>query len=410
MGSEMVSETSLFVGVDRDVFAECTRKRENSAAALDKTSLRQCHSIIAKLAHPFVLSELASDSDIATDSADCAVLALYACQHAPRHLMELGRLDDVMSMLRDMIFIRRRLRGLGLLEGTSAHCRDCNRMNACMSETVGKWRRKQLWAADVKREQSTNSFYDYPKQASTIAPDMSKWKEDHFKILCSVSLVLRQKVGELTSPDAEHYIRADSKRRQLQNEVGDAMHMIGQGIGDIGVYRVEELEHYEEALQLKSEALGGDQNHESVADLLFVMGCYHQRFQHFKFAQKAYEQALRIYKAKLGYDHVSVARVLHNIGIMYHAKGDNSVALKCLKKSLSIRTAQLGKTDLFVADSHCWIGKIQREKKRLSEARECFEKAHRIKVAVLGNAHVESAEVLFNIGIVCDDLGLSTQR
>lgn len=95
---------------------------------------------------------------------------------------------------------------------------------------------------------------------------------------------------------------------------------------------------------------------------------------------------------------------------MYHAKNDNTVALKCLKKSLSIRESQLGKSDLSVADSYCWIGKIHREKKNYAKARECFETAHRIKVAALGKAHTESADVMHNIGIVCDDLGLHDQR
>lgn len=101
---------------------------------------------------------------------------------------------------------------------------------------------------------------------------------------------------------------------------------------------------------------------------------------------------------------------MHNIGIMYYAKKDNEVALKCLKKSLSIRLSQLGDTDLSVAESYGWVGKIHREKKVFSKALECFLCAHRIKVDILGKAHIESAEVLHNIGIVYDDLGLHPQR
>ena len=140
------------------------------------------------------------------------------------------------------------------------------------------------------------------------------------------------------------------------------------------------------------------------------MGCHHQRFNHFKLAQKCYEQALKIYKVTRGYEHPCVARVLHNIGIMYHAKMDNEVALKCLKKSLSIRLAKLGGTDLSVADSYGWLGKIHREKKAFSKALGCFICAHKIKVEILGKAHTDSAEVLHNIGILYDDLGLFSQR
>ena len=66
--------------------------------------------------------------------------------------------------------------------------------------------------------------------------------------------------------------------------------------------------------------------------------------------------------------------------------------------------------DLSVADSYCWIGKIHRENRDFKKAKDCFVKAHRIKVGILGKANVESAEVLHNIGIVCDDLGLHSKR
>jgi hypothetical protein len=45
-----------------------------------------------------------------------------------------------------------------------------------------------------------------------------------------------------------------------------------------------------------------------------AMGCFRQKCGDFALGQKCYEQALKIYKATLGYDHPCVARVLHNIG------------------------------------------------------------------------------------------------
>ena len=140
------------------------------------------------------------------------------------------------------------------------------------------------------------------------------------------------------------------------------------------------------------------------------MGCHHQRFNHYKFAQKCYEQSLRIYKVTVGSEHTSVAQVLHNIGIIYHASANNVTALKCFNRSLSIQLSLLRQNELSVADSYCWIGKIHREEKRFSNAHECFVAAHQIKVSLLGVDHIESAGVLHNIGIVCDDLGLSSQR
>jgi tetratricopeptide (TPR) repeat protein len=94
---------------------------------------------------------------------------------------------------------------------------------------------------------------------------------------------------------------------------------------------------------------------------------------------------------------------------MYHAKNANSVAMKCFLKSLSIRKAALGDNDISVAESHCWIGNIHRENEEFEAARESFVAAHRIKSLALGKDHPECAEILHNIGVVCDDLGLYSE-
>ena len=387
-------QPSLFVGIDSNIFDECIQKRGNDIT-LDGRLLHDCHECLAPLVYPRIIAGAANDNTYDPLSKN---LVWYSCRHAVRHLIESGSLEKAKLLLFDDTFTRQRLQTMGLLEATTAYCRDCSRMNVCIAESLDEWRRKQLQEADMKREISTSPMddYGYHGSAANHPPDVESWNEDHFKILCSVSKVLREKAEEVRAVDNYD----ESKRRNIQKDIGNSMQMIGECIGDIGVHRAQEMEHYEEALRLKSEAYGDDQNHPEVADILYIKGCHHQKFRHYKFAQKCYEQALRIYKVTLGYEHPCVARVLHNIGIMYHAKKDNVVALKCLKKSLSIRLSQLGETDLSVADSYCWIGKINREKKSFSKARACFTTAHRIKVAILGKTHIESAEVLYNIGIV----------
>lgn len=44
--------------------------------------------------------------------------------------------------------------------------------------------------------------------------------------------------------------------------------MIGEALGELGNHRVEEMEQYEESLQIKTEAYGENQNDESIADTL----------------------------------------------------------------------------------------------------------------------------------------------
>jgi hypothetical protein len=354
------------------------------------------------------------DKDPSGEGEIDQVSVWYFTQHAVRHLITSGQVDNAKILLLDSKFVRLRIQIMGLLSGASAHCRECVKLNDCLLQLLDEWRRRQLQVVDGRRQHQLSASFSSVDggvdldslTASGTAPDIARWKEDHFKILCSISAVLREKGEKTIASSAKDII----KLRQLQHDIGDAHQLIGKCMGEIGVYRAEEMGHYEEALRLKSEAFEDDQNHESIADILYIMGCHHQRYQHYKFAQKCYEQSLRIYKITLGYEHLCVARVLHNIGIMYHAKKDNTVALKCLKKSLSIRTSQHGDKDLCVADSYCWIGNIYREKRKLTEAREYFLKAHRIKVNILGKAHIESAEVLHNVGIVCDDLGLNSQR
>eukprot|EP00571_Detonula_confervacea_P015485 CAMPEP_0172308866 /NCGR_PEP_ID=MMETSP1058-20130122/9334_1 /TAXON_ID=83371 /ORGANISM="Detonula confervacea, Strain CCMP 353" /LENGTH=1252 /DNA_ID=CAMNT_0013021381 /DNA_START=64 /DNA_END=3819 /DNA_ORIENTATION=+ len=360
--SEEEGLASFFVGIDSNVFNDCIRKRDDGPITLDDALLHECHGILTQAVYPRILDALLANknsNDYSNDNASSRKFAWYSCQHAVQHLLASGHLEDAKSLLFDSRFIRLRLQILGLLGGTSAHCRDCARMDVCILQSMDEWRRTQLQAADdIKREQlSPSSLDDYGNHdpavalaATTRAPDVAGWKEDHFKILCSISTVLREKAGEVAASFADnarchHDGNNESKRRNLQKDIADALLMIGGCIGNIGVYRIQEMEHYEEALQLKSEAFGDDQNHVSIAEILYIKGCHHQRFHHFKFAQKCYEQSLRIYKGALGYEHPCVARVLHNIGIMYHSKKDNAVALKCLKKSLSIRVSRLGETD-----------------------------------------------------------------
>jgi len=391
------SDTTLFIGVERSVCEEYTTNNHRASSLLSEPIIRECHGILAQVVYPNVLDQL-DNGDTAPNNHSDQTLLWYALHHAPRHLVAVSRISDAKELLLNSNFIRARVLCMGYLEGTRQHCKDCADLANRLSRSENDWKRTQLHAADTKQKECVMSPEDYDyHDHSQQAPELIEWKESRVKALCAVSNILREKVGQISNSN-----QVDDKV-----EIGNSLQVVGESIGDVGVYHVEELEHYDEALQLKSEALGD--KHEEVAETLFAMGCHHQRFQRSSFAQKCYEQALGIYKARLGYDDPRVSRVLHNIGVMYHAKNADSVAMKCFLKSLSIRKAALGDNDISVAESHCWIGNIHRENEEFEAARESFVAAHRIKSLALGKDHPECAEILHNIGVVCDDLGLYSE-
>ena len=394
-GNVIESDTTFFVGVERRFCEEYTNKHQDGIL-LSEPIIKECHAILARVVYPTVLDQLSSDDTASKNNCDQTLL-WYAIHHAPRHLMAVPRISDAKEMLLNSNFAQARVDCMGYLEGTKQHCRDCADLANCLSRSVHDWRRLQLHSTDTKEDECAMSPEDYNDHCcSQQAPELPEWTESRVKALCAVSNILREKIGKISECNENEKV-----------EVGNSLQIVGEAIGDIGIYCVVELEHYDEALQLKSEALGG--KHEEVAETLFAMGCHHQRFQHSAIAQKCYEQALAIYKARLGYDDPRVSRVLHNIGVMYHSKKQNSVAMKCFMKSLSIRKATLGDDDISVAESHCWIGNLHRENEEFEAARQSFLAAHQIKSLALGNDHVECAEILHNLGVVCDDLGLYSE-
>ena len=389
------SDTTFFIGVERSVCEEYTNNHRASSL-LSEPIVRECHDILAQVVYPTVLDQLDNDDTASNITCDQTLL-WYALHHAPRHLMTVPRISDAKVMLLNSNFIRARVHSMGYLEGTKQHCKDCADLANCLSRSENDWKRKQLHSVDTKQEEYAMSPDDYDyHDCSQQAPKLPEWTESRVRALCAVSNILREKAGQISESNKDAKV-----------ELGNSLQAVGEAIGDIGIYFVEELEHHDEALQLKSEALGD--KHEEVAETLFAMGCHHQRFQHSAFAQRCYEQALAIYKARLGYDDPRVSRVLHNIGVMYHSKNQSSVAMKCFTKSLSIRKTALGDNDISVAESLCWIGKIHRENDEFEAARKYFLAAHRIKSLALGNDHSECAEILHNIGVVCDDLGLYSE-
>ena len=232
-----------FLGInDENLFQEdMPRKLEDIIPILllnDVELLRECHAVLSELVCPKLHNalDLAIDTDNDLSMNSRWTCWYYSCRHAVKHLIASARLEEAKLILSDTRYIRLRMRNMGLLVGTAAHCRDCLAMALILSQSPDRRN----------------------KQSDSIAG----WSEEHYKILCSVSSILRKKAGDLT------HDQNDSRRRTLQMDVGNAMQMIGKCIADIGIYRVQEIEHYEEALALKTESYGGDQNHESLADIL----------------------------------------------------------------------------------------------------------------------------------------------
>jgi hypothetical protein len=209
----------------------------------DVKVLRECHDVLSELVCPKLhnVVDLANntDNDVSTNSR---WTCWYSCRYAVKHLLASARLEEAKLILSDMRYIMLRLRNMGLLVGTAAHCRYCSAIALILSQS--------------------------PDRRNKRSYSIAGWSEEHFQILCSVSSILRKKAVDLS------HDQNDSRRRTLQMDIGNAMLMIGKCIADIGIYRVQEVEHYEEALALKTESYGGDKNHESVADILVSIYIY----------------------------------------------------------------------------------------------------------------------------------------
>ena len=258
---------ALFLAVERGVFENCLQKKREISN--DTALIRECHGILARAVYPRI-NEFGNGSDDVDDrtvlrnNKGCSFLVWHSCQYAARHLLASGRFEDARSLLSNSKFIRLRLDSTGLLEGSRAHCRDLARLAECISESVEEWQRKQLQVTNSKQSSPNGAL-----AANKYSQDLAKWKEEHFNILCSISMVLREKAGEVAATSCGRGKHdGEINQRQLQRDIGDALQTIGESIGDIKMYRAQEMEHYEEALKLKSEAFGDDQNHESIADIL----------------------------------------------------------------------------------------------------------------------------------------------
>ncbi|KAL3800826.1 hypothetical protein HJC23_001663 [Cyclotella cryptica] len=369
-------ELSFFVGVKEAVLRDYIDNEKS--IVLDEGLVNECHNMLANLVSPRINKLLENDK---RSRNECALL-WYSCRSAVHHLLLSQQLDEAEQLLLDRKFTRARLDSMGILRAVNTHCWEYAR--------IIQYRTVASKIEQSNKQQAVNDNSGNVTAAELLHLSLERSRQNCLNSFYGLSEMLREQVKKISS-DNKNY-----RLKELE-ELGISFQTVGESIGSMGGTGEEEMKQYEEALTLKTEAYGGNQNHESIADTLYAMGCYHQRCRSFALGQKCYEQSLKIYKATLGYDHPCIAKVLYNIGIMYVAQKNFSVAMKCLKKSLSIRQSSLGDNDLSVADSLCWIGNIHRENRELNEARECFLKAHSVKVAVLGKDHSECSEIMQNL-------------
>lgn len=233
----------------------------------DSVMLRKCHGVLSRLLYPRILNELGllHKNDRAHLSTNPDLLCWYSCHYLVKHMIESDQVLIAKRLLLDTRFIQLRMQYMDCLAGTYAHCRDCARLSFGLSHA----KKYELTEEDSPRV-SFGAFADGIEDLDSKFTDIQKndvagWNEDHLKILCSISSVLRGKVGEISSHRSEG--------NELKKDVGRAMQMIGEFIGDIGPYHVQEMEHYEEAFRLLTEAHGDDQNHKSVSDILVSLMC-----------------------------------------------------------------------------------------------------------------------------------------
>lgn len=225
----MAMDLSFFIGVEQ---RSCSIYDEK-LIMLDQHLLNECHYILAEAIQPHINTFLDKKELIPDESMSL----WYWCRYSVRHLLAGGKLDEAEQLLLDKRFARARLKSLGIHRAVQIVCLECTRMTTLKPEQQ----------ALSSRSQNANTT------------DIKSWRQNRIRSLCVMSATLQ-----------DHAIHTSVvlNTRGFKKELGTCFQMLGTSIGSTGDNISEEINQYEQALMLRTEAYGDKQNHESIADTL----------------------------------------------------------------------------------------------------------------------------------------------
>ena len=280
------------------------------------------------------------------------------------------------ELLKDPDFVQSRLDVLGIVSGTERHVRDCKEYVNWRQEA---FKTKKYRSVEVKVGLAEEIGHD-------VALDG-----------CQQAATCLYKFGQLLART-----RRSSSQQSL--ELAKALHVVGLACGEWGDYQFES-QLYEKVRKVLRDS--GESMSVCAADTLLSMGANHLVQGDFSAAMRCYEEAMEMYKKKLGAKDDHVAKALHHIGVIHCERSELDTAMESFKISLKIRQGNgtANDYDESMAETLCWIGKVYREQGLPGKAKKYFDTARELKEDFFGADSLEVAEILHNIAIIYDDEG-----
>ncbi len=298
-----------------------------------------------------------------------AVLEIFG-----RSISDSAKSERVESLLNSIDFIQSRLDVLGLEQGTTRHIQDCKN-----------------YIDNLLR-------HDFLKQDANEAPVAVATEEMGLAVGQHIATCLYRSAQLLEKADVSPAIKAEKLA------MANALHQLGMAAGDWRDYDFE-MQLYGRTLVIRREVC--DAGSEEIADTLLVIGACHQSQANLGAAMSCYEEALDMFKARLGEHHDKVAEALHNMGVVHCERSELDAAMGNLKSSFKIRQDNHDSKNFNadMSDTLCWIGKVYREQGQLQKAYKYFATACASKEEIAGKDSLDVAEILHNIAVIHDDQG-----
>ena len=211
----------------------------------------------------------------------------FTLRMLPLNTMRTNRMQETFDLLNDKTFVRRRIRVLGATGAAKAHVGDMDELLSLIEKLVTSG---EIAPEPIdEREGLLGAYQQMRKYCLYETEELTKChKDDNGKI----------KLGKTAMYKAA--------------EMGNALHLLGASLGGYGFFD-EEMEYYNEALQLKKLAVNGKiERSIAVSDTLHSMGFSLDNAGKKDEALECYDQALGIRYECLGDDDLRVAETQHN--------------------------------------------------------------------------------------------------
>ena len=177
---------------------------------------------------------------------------------------------------------------------------------------------------------------------------------------------------------------------------------LGQAYGGLGM-QAAAMDIYESVLEIKLGVFG--EGHPSVADTIHNMGVVLKDMGEFDNAIEHFQRARKMYERSCDYpDTVRIANVVKNLGVVYSQQGNHRKAIEYFQRAIELEK-QSGRNELGIASSLNNIGVAYARLGQYQRALMLYHEALGILTRIRGPNHVETAGMIYNLGVTQISLG-----